>query len=398
MALIVEKFGGSSLADGEKLRNAAGLAASEYKKGNRLVVVVSARGDTTDRLLKMAGETGRPVSARELDVLLSTGEQASMALMAMTLLHMGIPAVSLCGWQAGIRTDAENGGARIESIDPSRITGELEAGRVAVVAGFQGLSPAGDITTIGRGGSDTTAVALAAALKADVCRIYTDVDGVYSADPRLVKNAVRQDAIGYDEMLELAAQGAQVLHSRAVEMAKRFDVQIEVRSSFQNGAGTRVGEVTMEKRRVSGAACDRNVALVTLHDVKDGQEAMVRLFSLLAERKISVGGILLPPAAQGGSIAFSLPRDLLKSAAGALEGQRESLGYGSLSFDERVCKLSVVGAGLSGSCGVASRMFEALHGAGVCVRCVTTGEVRISVIIDEADGEKALAAVHAAFF
>ena len=220
MALIVEKFGGSSLADPEKLRNAAGIIASDHKKENQMVVVVSAQGDTTDHLIQKAGEIGRRASEREMDVLLSAGEQISMALMAMMLTSMGVPAVSLCGWQAGVHTDSSHGKARIESIDTMRIRTELEAGRVVIVAGFQGISPTGDITTIGRGGSDTTAVALAAALKADVCRIYTDVDGVYSADPRVVKSAVKHYEIDYDEMLELATQGAQVLHNRSVEDRK----------------------------------------------------------------------------------------------------------------------------------------------------------------------------------
>ncbi len=399
MALIVEKFGGSSLADPEKLRNAAGIIASDHKKENQMVVVVSAQGDTTDHLIQKAGEIGRRASEREMDVLLSAGEQISMALMAMMLASMGVPAVSLCGWQAGVHTDSSHGKARIESVDTMRIRTELEAGRVVIVAGFQGISPAGDITTIGRGGSDTTAVALAAALRADVCRIYTDVDGVYSADPRVVKSAVKHYEIDYDEMLELATQGAQVLHNRSVEMAKRFGVQLEVLSSFKNGVGTRVREVVMEKRNVSGVARDQNIALITLEGMEDRPGNIWRLFSQLTEQKISVDIILQPPAAgQRCDITFSVPRMALDRAVEALAEQKQELGYQSFSIDERVCKISIVGAGMTSNYGVASSMFEALYRAGVNIRCVTTSEIKISVIVAEEDGERAFIAVHDVFF
>lgn len=399
MALLVEKFGGSSLANIEKLRNAAGIVAADYKKENQLVVVVSAQGDSTDHLLEQAEAIGRRISTREMDVLLSTGEQASMALMAMMLMSMGVPAVSLCGWQAGIHTDSLHSKARIDSIDTRRIRAELEQNRVVVVAGFQGISPAGDITTIGRGGSDTTAVALAAALNADVCRIYTDVDGVYSADPRIVKNAVRHYEIDYDEMLELASQGAQVLHNRSVEMAKRFGVQLEVKSSFKNGVGTRVREVVMEKRSVSGVARDQNVALITIEGLKDRPGNIWRLFSGLTEQKINVDIILQPPAVeQQTSITFSVPRESLDHAVEMLTEHRGDLAYDSVSVDDRVCKISIVGAGMASDYGVASRMFEALYQAGVNIRCVTTSEIKISVIVSEEDGDRGFIAVHDAFF
>ena len=399
MALIVEKFGGSSLANIDKLRNAASIVATDYKKENQLVVVVSAQGDSTDHLVEQAEAIGRRISPREMDVLLSTGEQASMALMAMMLMSMGVPAVSLCGWQAGIRTDALHSKARIEYIDTRRICAELAQDRVVVVAGFQGISPSGDITTIGRGGSDTTAVALAAALEADVCRIYTDVDGVYSADPRVVQNAVRHYEIDYDEMLELASQGAQVLHNRSVEMAKRFGVQLEVKSSFINGVGTRVREVVMEKRSVSGVARDQNVALVTLEGLQDQPGNIWRLFSGLTEQKINVDIILQPPAVgQQTSITFSVPRESLDHAVEMLTEHRGDLMYESISVDDRVCKISIVGAGMASDYGVASRMFESLYQAGVNVRCVTTSEIKISVIVSEEDSDRAFIAVHDAFF
>ncbi|HIU43497.1 MAG TPA: aspartate kinase [Candidatus Ventrousia excrementavium] len=399
MALIVEKFGGSSLANIDKLRNAASIVAADYKKENQLVVVVSAQGDSTDHLVEQAEAIGRRISPREMDVLLSTGEQASMALMAMMLMSMGVPAVSLCGWQAGIRTDALHSKARIEYIDTRRICAELAQDRVVVVAGFQGISPSGDITTIGRGGSDTTAVALAAVLEADVCRIYTDVDGVYSADPRVVQNAVRHYEIDYDEMLELASQGAQVLHNRSVEMAKRFGVQLEVKSSFINGVGTRVREVVMEKRSVSGVARDQNVALVTLEGLQDQPGNIWRLFSGLTEQKINVDIILQPPAVgQQTSITFSVPRESLDHAVEMLTEHRGDLMYESISVDDRVCKISIVGAGMASDYGVASRMFESLYQAGVNVRCVTTSEIKISVIVSEEDSDRAFIAVHDAFF
>ena len=399
MALIVEKFGGSSLADIEKLRRAAGIAAADYRRGDSVVVVVSAQGDTTDRLIEKAGEIGRRVSEREMDVLLSTGEQASVALMAMVLLEMGIPAVSLCGWQAGIHTERVHGKARIEKVSAERVRAELAAGKAVIVAGFQGVDDAGDITTIGRGGSDTTAVALAAALKADVCRIYTDVDGVYSADPRIVPGAVRHYEIDYDEMLELASQGAQVLHNRSVEMAKRFGVQLEVLSSFKSGGGTRVREVVMEKKTVSGVAHDQNVALVTVDGLQDCRSGMRQLFALLAERKINVDVILQSPAAENRcAVTFSAPRMMLDSIVEMLDGSRGLIGFDGFSVDAQVAKVTVVGAGMAGHPGVAARMFDALYRAGINIRCVTTSEIKISVIVDEQEGERALIAVHNEFF
>ena len=400
MALIVEKFGGSSLADVQKLRNAAAIAASDYTKENSVVVVVSAQGDTTDNLLELCGAFGRHVPERERDALLATGEQVSAALMAMALCELEVPAVSLCGWQAGVHTDGNHGAARIEDVDTARIRAELAAGRVVVAAGFQGLSAAGDITTIGRGGSDTTAVALAAALGADVCRIYTDVDGVYSADPRIVPSAVRHYEIDYDEMLELATLGAQVLHNRSVEMAKRFGVQLEVRNSFKNSAGTRVREVSMEKRTVSGTAQDRNVALCSLERSGDKPDGMYRLLSLLAQHKIHVDTLLWTPASAGGrcTLTFSVPRMAVDRTAELVAQHASELGFEGLRINDRVCKISVVGAGMVSGCGVAAQMLEALYQAGVEVLCVTTSEIKISVIVPEQDGQRALSAVHDTFF
>lgn len=395
MALIVQKFGGSSLSDIEKIKNAAALAATEYRHEHRVVMVVSAQGKTTDQLLKSAGETCLRPSERECDALLATGEQASCALMAMTLCGMGIPAVSLCGWQAGVFTDRSYGRARIRKIDTARILRELAEGRVVVVAGFQGVTEQGDVTTIGRGGSDTTAVALAAALKADVCRIYTDVDGVYSADPHIVPEAVKHYEIDYDEMLELASLGAKVLHNRSVEMAKRFGVPLEVRSSFTNRVGTKVRGVTVEQKNVSGVARDNNVAMVRISGMKPTESAACRLFSYLADKKISVDIILQP---QEGEIVFSLARNTLQWAVEALDEGREALGFERFSVEERVCKVSIVGVGMANSYGVAARMLQALSEAKVPVRYITTSEIKISVIVPEEDGIRATTAVHAAFF
>ena len=395
MALIVQKFGGSSLSDIEKIKNAAALAATEYRHEHRVVMVVSAQGKTTDQLLKSAGETCLRPSERECDALLATGEQASCALMAMTLCGMGIPAVSLCGWQAGVFTDRSYGRARIRKIETARILRELAEGRIVVVAGFQGVTEQGDVTTIGRGGSDTTAVALAAALKADVCRIYTDVDGVYSADPHIVPEAVKHYEIDYDEMLELASLGAKVLHNRSVEMAKRFGVPLEVRSSFTNRVGTKVRGVTVEQKNVSGVARDNNVAMVRISGMKPAESAACRLFSYLADKKISVDIILQP---QEGEIVFSLARNTLQWAVEALDEGREALGFERFSVEERVCKVSIVGVGMANSYGVAARMLQALSEAKVPVRYITTSEIKISVIVPEEDGIRATTAVHAAFF
>ena len=399
MALIVEKFGGSSLADLQKLRNAAEIIASAYKKENQVVVVVSAQGDTTDYLVEKAAEIGPNVSEREMDVLLSTGEQISMALVAMTLMGMGIPAVSLCGWQAGVHTDQVYGRARIERVDTARIRQELEAGRVVIVAGFQGVTAKNDITTIGRGGSDTTAVALAAALRADVCRIYTDVDGVYSADPRVVPGAVKHYEIDYDEMLELASLGAQVLHNRSVEMAKRFGVQLEVLSSFAGRPGTRVREVGMEQRNVSGVARDQNVALVQLEGMRDRPGNAWRVMALLSGEKINVDIVLQPPAEGGKSgITFSVPRSAVDRTVEVLAENKAALGFESMSVDEHVCKISIVGAGMATRFGIAAQMFEALYKQDINLHCITTSEIKISVIVSETDADRAFIAVHDAFF
>ena len=395
---IVMKFGGSSLATPSKIENAARIAAARRAEGDEVVVVVSAQGDTTDELLKKGREMAPEPGAREMDVLLAAGEQISMALMALRLEAMGCPAVSLAGWQAGICTDGRHGAARISGVEACRILRELERGRVVVVAGFQGVDETGDVTTIGRGGSDTTAVSLAAALRADVCQIYTDVSGVFSADPRVVRAAVRHEEISYDEMVELATMGAQVLHNRSVLLAKNCGVALEVRSSFQPEQGTRVGG-EQGLGAVSGVTCDRAAAMVTASGVDSGA-ATCRLFAALAESGVSVDVIIRSPgtAESRGFISFSLAEASVRRACAALERRRADIGYDWLLIEPEMAKISAVGVGMQGDCGVAARMLEALRGGGIEPRYITTGEIRISVVVPRPQADEAVRRVHSAFF
>ncbi len=398
--LIVQKFGGSSVANAERVRNVASIITDTYKQGNDVVVVVSAQGDTTDDLLASAKEINPHASKRELDMLVTAGEQMSASLLAMAIEGMGYPVISLLGWQIGVKTDSNHGNARIKRIDTERLNAELNRKNIVILAGFQGTNKYDDMTTLGRGGSDTTAVAIAAVLKADSCEIYTDVDGVYTADPRKVKNAQKLNEITYDEMLELATLGAQVLHNRSVEMAKKYHVNMEVRSSLERIPGTKVKEVVkMEKTLIRGVASDKNVARITMVGVEDTPGVAHKVFSLMAARKINVDIILQSIGRDGTKdIVFTVSADQADETMNALNEITESLGCKSVSCDTDIAKVSIVGAGMESHPGVASTMFEALYSANVNIQMISTSEIKISVLINKDSAEKAVSAVHAAFF
>ncbi|MGE5371404.1 MAG: aspartate kinase [Solirubrobacterales bacterium] len=400
MGLVVQKFGGSSVASIDRIKNVANKVIAERERGSQVVVVVSAMGDTTDDLIELARQTGPRLSEREMDQLLTTGEQQSAALLALTLNNMGYKAQSLCGWQAGIRTDAVHAKARITSIDPVRIQQALDRDEVVVVAGFQGLSPNGEVTTLGRGGSDTTAVALAASIKADICDIYTDVAGVYTADPRIAKDARKLDYISYDEMLELASLGAVVLQPRAVEFAMLYDVCVQVRSSFLNDPGTRVmGVEKMEKERiVSGVAHDLNVAKIALFDVPDQPGIARTIFKRLAEQSINVDMIIQAAMRDDrNDIAFTIERNDLAKALPVVEDIIEIIGAEGMAFGEDVAKISVVGAGMKSNPGVAAAVFEALAEEEINIQMISTSEIKVSCIIDAVNIQKAVLALHKKF-
>ena len=398
--LIVQKFGGSSVANAERILNVAKRITDTYSKGNKVVVVLSAQGDTTDELTEKAKEITDRASKRELDMLLTTGEQQSVALMALAIQKLGYPAISLTAAQAGIHSTSTYGNARIKDIDTSRILSELERNNIVLIAGFQGINRYGDITTLGRGASDTTAAAIAAVLHADLCEIYSDVSGVYTADPRVVKDAVKLNAISYEEMLELASLGVQVLHNRSVEMAKRYKVNLVVRSSFTDEEGTLIKEkVTgMEKLYVSGIAVDDKIASISVMGVESVPGKAYQVFSLLAKEKISVDIILQSISRFGKEdMSFTVSKDDLKQALAILEKHSEEIGYEGLSFDDDVAKLSIVGAGMASNSGVASMMFEALYDCGIYIKLISTSEIKISVLIDKKHIERAMAAVHDRF-
>lgn len=398
--LIVQKFGGSSVANAERVRHVAGIIADNYAEGHDIVVVLSAQGDTTDDLIEKARELNPRPSKREMDVLLSTGEQQSVALMAMALEAMGLPVVSLTGWQVGLETNTTYGSARIVRVSTERIRRELDKRRIVLVAGFQGVDKNDDITTLGRGGSDTTAVAIAATLGADLCQIYTDVDGVYTADPRIVKDAKKLDAITYDEMLELASLGAQVLHNRSVEMAKKYNVDLEVVSSFTRNPGTKVKEGSnMEKLNVSGVARDNNCARVAIINLDDTPGTAFKVFSLMAKHHVNIDIILQSVGRDNKkSISFTIRQDDAERVESILRDAKEMLGYEDISINTKVAKVSIVGAGMASATGVASKMFEALASAGINIRMISTSEIKISVLINEEDSEKAVKAIHEEFF
>ena len=400
MSLIVQKFGGTSVANTGRLQNVADIVTSTYKAGNQVVVVVSAQGDTTDDFIAKAAELNDRPSKREMDVLLSAGEQISMALLAMAIQKLGFPVISLTGWQAGIETDINYSEARIRKVTAERIRSELDRNRIVIVAGFQGINKQDDITTLGRGGSDTTAVAIAASLGADLCQIYTDVDGVYTADPRLVPDARKLEAITYDEMLELATLGAQVLHNRSVEMAKKYNVDLEVVSSFTRNPGTKVKEGSdMEKMNVSGVARDNNCARVAIINLPDEPGVAFKVFSLLAKHKVNID-IILQSVGQKGrkSITFTIPEDKAEEVGKILNANKEGLDFEDVSINTTVAKVSIVGAGMASNPGVAAMMFEALASAGINIRMISTSEIKISVLINEEDSEKAVKAIHEEFF
>ena len=400
MSLIVQKFGGSSVADAERVKNVARIVAETYLKGNDVIVVLSAQGDTTDDLIAKAEEINPNPSRREMDMLLATGEQVSVALCAMALEAMGLPCVSLTAWQVGIRSTTVHSDARIMNIDPDRIRNELDRHRIILVTGFQGVDRKGDVTTLGRGGSDTSAVALAAAFRADLCQIFTDVDGVYTTDPRLVPNARKLDEITYDEMLELASQGAQVLHNRSVELAKKFRVNLEVLSSLERKPGTKVKEAAkMETTNIAGVAKDTSIARVALIGVQHSPGVAFQVFDLLSRHNINVDVILQSIGREETKdITFTIHKKDLREAEDALNGHKDALQFDHIEADEHIGKVSIVGAGLMSNCGVAAKMFEALYEAGVNIQMINTSEIRVSVLLDEADVNRAVRAVHAKFF
>ncbi len=400
MALIVQKFGGSSVKDAEHVRNVARIVTDTYNKGNQVVVVVSAQGDTTDDLIEKANEINPKASKREMDMLLSTGEQISISLLAMAIEALGYPVISLTGWQAGFVCHTNYGNARIRHIDADRLNAELDKNKIIIVAGFQGVNRLDDITTLGRGGSDTSAVALAATLHADCCQIYTDVDGVYTADPRYVKGAIKLNEITYDEMLELASLGANVLHNRSVEMAKKYHVNMEVLSSLEDKPGTKVKEVaTMEKMLIKGVAKDDNVARISVMGVPDEPGIAYNLFSLLASKKIDVDIILQSIGRDGTKdITFTVPESCMLNAMTVIQENKEVLRISDVTFNTDVAKVSIVGAGMQSNPGVAAKMFGALSEANINIKMISTSEIKISVLIDKDKAKQACNVIHEAFF
>ncbi|MCT4542512.1 MAG: aspartate kinase [Vallitalea sp.] len=397
--LIVKKFGGSSVANKERVYNVAERILEDYKKGHKVVVVLSAQGDTTDELITKAKEINPNPSRREMDMLLTTGEQQSVSLMAMALQNLGFPAISLNAFQVKMNTTSVYSNARLKGIDSERINAELERKNIVLVTGFQGVNKYDDITTLGRGGSDTTAVALAAALKADKCEIFTDVDGVYTADPRIVKNAIKIDEITYDEMLELASLGAKVLHNRSVELAKKYGVELVVRSSLTKAEGTIVREeCKMEKMLVSGVAADENVARVAVIGIKDEPGKAFELFSILSKNNINVD-IILQSIGRNNTkdISFTISRDSLEETKDILESNLGRISAQKIEYDDKVSKVSIVGAGMVSNPGVASLMFESLYDAGINIKMISTSEIKISVLINEKYTERALNAIHDGF-
>jgi aspartate kinase len=404
MSLIVQKYGGTSVANSERIKNVAARVARSRAQGNKIVVVVSAMSGVTDNLIKLAKEIMPLPSEREMDMLLATGEQTTIALTAMALHAMDAPAVSLTGAQAGIVTDGVHTKAKIQNITPKQVHQLLDDGNVVIVAGFQGQTPEGQITTLGRGGSDLTAIALAAALKANLCQIYTDVDGVYTADPRVVPNARKLAEISYDEMLELAGLGAKVMQSRSVEFAKKFGVVFEVRSSLNDNPGTIVKEETqnMESVVIRGVSLDKNQAKITLAAVPDKPGVAARIFRALGDAAINVDMIVQTASHGAGApatdISFTMDKADLLKAGKVLDGLKSEAGYREVIADEKIGKLSIVGVGMRTHSGVAAKMFEALALAGVNIDMISTSEIKISVVIGVAKGEQATKAVHAAFF
>lgn len=401
MALIVQKFGGSSVADADRLRRVARIITDTYLAGNQVVVVLSAQGDTTDELIEKAREINPHGSSREMDMLLATGEQISVSLCAMAIEALGCPVISLTGWQAGMVTNTKSMKARIKRVETERLEAELNQRKIVIVTGFQGVDRNENITTLGRGGSDTSAVALAATLHADLCQIYTDVDGVYTADPRIVPGARKLNEVTYNEMLELATLGAQVLHNRSVEMAKKYNVRLEVRSSFTGNPGTVVKEVVkrMEKSYISSVAVDKNIARIALIGVPNEIGTSFKVFSLLAQNNINVDIILQGIGHEDGKdICFTVAQSDLEAASQLLEQNKDRILYSRLETNEDVAKVSVVGAGMINNPGVAAKLFEALYDANININMISTSEIKISVLVDRKDAAKAVEAIHDKFF
>ncbi|UZT81112.1 aspartate kinase [Caproicibacterium sp. BJN0003] len=400
MSLIVQKFGGSSVANAERVFNVADIVTKTYQKGNDVVVVVSAQGDTTDDLIKKAAEINSNPSKREMDMLLTAGEQMSASLLAMAIEKLGFPVVSLLGWQAGFETSSAYGSARIKRVAPSRIRQALDKKNIVVVTGFQGINKYGDVTTLGRGGSDTSAVAIAAVMHADLCQIFTDVEGVFTADPRKVPGAKKLDCISYDEMLELASLGAQVLNNRSVEMAKKYNIELEVLSSLTRKKGTIVKEATkMEKMLISGVAKDEDVARISIIGVPDRPGLAFKIFSKLSANGINVD-IILQSVGRNGTkdISFTVNAGNLQETLDILSPYLDLIGASSLTYDDHVSKVSVVGAGMESHPGIAAQMFEALFEANINIQMISTSEIKISVLLADKDADRAVLAVHDKFF
>ena len=397
--LVVKKFGGSSVADKERIFNVAKRCIEDYEKGNQVVVVLSAMGKTTDGLIAKAHEINPNPPKRELDMLLATGEQVSVALMSMAMNVLGVPSVSLNAAQVAMHTSSAYGTAKLKRIDTERIQHELDAKKIVVITGFQGINKYDDLTTLGRGGSDTTAVALAAALHADACEIYTDVDGVYTADPRIVPDARKLLEVSYDEMLEFASLGAKVLHNRSVEMAKRYGVQLVVRSSLNREEGTIVKEeAKLERMLVSGVAADKNVARISVIGVKNEPGIAFKIFNLLAKHNINVDIIIQSIGREERKdISFTVAKSDLKETMDLLNENKETISAQNVTNEEDVAKISIIGAGMTSNPGVAAKMFEALYNANINIKMIATSEIRITVLIHEEDVNRAMRTVHDAF-
>jgi aspartate kinase len=404
MALIVQKFGGTSVLDTDRIKNVASRVGKHRLRGDQVVVVVSAMGGVTDNLIRLAGEINPMPSEREMDMLLATGEQTTIALLAMALHSLDLPAVSLTGAQAGIVTDGMHSKAKIQNITPKQVHAMLDEGKVVIVAGFQGQTPDGRITTLGRGGSDLTAIALASALKADLCQIYTDVDGVYTADPRIVQDARKIDEISYDEMLEMAATGAKVMQSRSVEFAKKFDVKFEVRSSLNNNPGTIVTQESesMEAVVVRGVALDKNQAKVTLVGVPDQPGMAARVFSTLAGASINIDMIVQNishgSATPATDLSFTVDKPELAKAQKVIDELQAKVKFAKVIADEDIAKVSVVGVGMRTHSGVAAKVFETLGEHDINIEMISTSEIKISVVVEGKKGEEATRALHKKFF
>ena len=397
--LVVKKFGGSSVADKEHIFNVARRCIEDYQKGNDVVVVLSAMGKTTDHLLAQAAEVNPNASKREMDMLLVTGEQVSVALMAMAMQSLGVSAISLNAHQIMMHTNSSYGSAKLKRIDTERIQNELDNRKIVVITGFQGVNKKDDMTTLGRGGSDTTAVALAAALHADVCEIYTDVDGVYTADPRIVENARKLPEVSYSEMLEFATLGAKVLHNRSVELAKKYGVELIVRSSLNYSEGTVIKEeAKMERMLVSGVAADENTARISLIGLKDEPGIAFKIFNTMAKHSINIDIILQSVGRDGTKdISFTVARTDLRDALALIDSNLPSFTARKYEYEENVAKISIIGAGMTSNPGVAAKMFEALAGSNINIKMISTSEIRITVLIDQVDVRRAMRAVHDAF-